>query len=441
MLNIKTNVFPMKSIPAFYNLFIYPRLGFVFLSFFLIGGDYISFDVSGLTIRMGAIAIMAAAIFLCYRGLNYIVIDIYFISISIILLLFALISSYYSISTFRSVAYIVWMVFSFYLIVPLFYNFARHNSPNVVFNAWYLTFRLYVVFLFVHLIIIQMGLAGGMGGRPHFWLFEPSYYAIFMSPYIVSSAFLLSQNQKKYIFDFILASLAMALLASMTAIIIFLFALLIWFLFSRRKILFIFVSFVLISSCFLLLYYTAKDTVGFSITVGFILSLEYDSIFSIIEQFFLRSGNRVMRILMGLHAFSENPLVGIGIGADSVYNTITSLPDHVAQWDAPWISIRETPFINIFVEAAGTMGIGGLIGFSILIFYPAYRFFMLDRSIVFKNKIFVSSMFLGYIGMLFALQFEGTFLRFYLWSTFGLCLGMLARAQFHDVKNSDINEN
>lgn len=260
--------------------------------------------------------------------------------------------------------------------------------------------------------------------RPHIWFYEPSYAAIYYAAYVGSSLYLVSSDCRWARRDLVIAILSMGMLVSATAFMGVMFSLLICLLFSKHRL-----KLVLISAVVVLLpalgtaFYLQNNKIFLQI-FGFLAKGD-GSLYGLLMETVMRGGIRPMSFLWGIDAFRQNPWTGIGFGADQSYTAGTALPPEAAQFLTPWLlNVYGAPFINPFVEAAGTMGIPGLVAFCLLCAYPVVRFMQIRKS---PDATMTNALFVGFFVMFLTLQDSGTFLRFYVWSGYAMAIGSAAR--------------
>jgi O-antigen ligase len=226
--------------------------------------------------------------------------------------------------------------------------------------------------------------------------------------------------------DLACSVLASGLLLSATSLIAIVGAVGLCVLASKNRVRLIIISIAMIAIPGAIAVYFLKDSRLFTNLFGFLVNSD-GSLYGLLFKTVLRGGNRPVLFLWGLDAFLQNPLTGIGFGADETYTELAGMPASAAEFMAPYFSdVYGAPFVNPFIEAGATMGLPGLVAFSVLTGYPIWRFFGMRRSAG-PEAVMVRAIFIGLFVMLMTMQASGTFLRFYVWSTYGLALGVAAR--------------
>jgi O-antigen ligase len=140
-------------------------------------------------------------------------------------------------------------------------------------------------------------------------------------------------------------------------------------------------------------------------------------------------------LLWGWDAFLHHPFFGIGFGADSTYTATVQPPEIVDPYERSYLQTPGTPFVNPFIEAGATMGFFGLASLIMIVIVFVARFIGIKKKHC-QEALFVRSIFVGFFVMFLTLQAEATFLRFYVWSTFGLACGAALRWRTLNVRKS-----
>jgi hypothetical protein len=394
-----------------------------FLNLLLIGADRFAISISGYTFRISIFFILAG-LFLVKRNFLFQIPKDLIASCSFFIVA-ALLSVFNGISPEKSIVYFLWLLVSIFVITHYFYYIAIQGSIEYCKSLIFNSYRIFVALLCLESAYRFLGNEPGYwGGRPYLWFYEPSYAAIYLCFYFGASAFLfLKGSHDNTMTDFIIASIGIIVLQSATG-------------FVSCSVLFVLIylsngrfwrKLIICTIVFLLLYIIANFlNLSENVMVGFIIQSLSGNV-DVLTMIVNRGGNRVGRILMGLDAFAEQPLTGIGIGADKIYTEVTTNNDLSEEFAiGGTYDITGNPFINIFIEIAGTMGVIGVIGAFYLIF-KLYKFGTHDSLVDSESKKFVVSLGCGLICMLISMQAEGTFLRFYIWSSIGLFLGATSR--------------
>ena len=392
----------------------------MFFSLLLIGGDNMAIRVGGMTLRLVFPVLMLAFAFLFQRVGGNAAINRPLAFLFFALATAAATSVMASLDPVKSIGYTIWVFFDFFVIVTLTYNLAKLYPPALTLKLWFVIYRIHAVLLLLELIrniaVTHTAL------RPHLWFYETSFLAIFMTGYFGSALFLLLRNGKSWLGDFLLSLVAMLALTSATGLFAMLLAVLLNFIVARQRVILLLVTVTLFAAFLGTLYFFFRDTVYYRLAGGFLL--DGDSFSAMIDMITGRSGNRWIRAVVAWDAFLHHPWLGVGIGGDSAYMGATPFPASVAGYLRPWMELDQgEPFTNITLEVAGTMGMAGLIPFFGILTYTVISFARAIRG----GDTEAAAFLIGFFAIFLALQFESTFLRYYLWTNLGLGLGVLAQ--------------
>src|SRR5262249_29116985 len=138
------------------------------------------------------------------------------------------------------------------------------------------------------------------------------------------------------------------------------------------------------------------ETAYFNQLIGFLLKAK-DPL-DLLGLILTRGGNRFIRAIVSYQAFVQHPWTGIGFGADEFYTTSTPGTTLAQRYFAPWISYRGSPFLNPYLEAAGTMGLAGLAAMIALTIDALRRFVVLLRAPG-KDALLAQAVFIGFFSM------------------------------------------
>lgn len=399
----------------------------VFLSLLFIGADLLAVKTASFTIRVTVLPIFLAWTLMLFSERREFMVER---AIALAALLFigaALLSLPGSYDPFRTFGHVLWVGFSFCVILPLFYSFGTHVDLPSGIHLWFWAFRVQCVLLVVEWAV---GLIGGSDDRPHLWFYEPSYVAICLAAYVGAAMYLAANGVGNARWDLVIALLTIALLASATGLMVVGLAIVLTAVLSKRRRWLVVgagAGGIVAFAAVLGVYFS--DTATYKLLFGYIWERETVEVAAIVE----RGGIRLARALFGIDAFLTHPLFGVGLGADSTYTATVHLPDLAQPFVQPWDELPGSPFLNPFVEAAGTMGVLGVVAVGALVSLSISRFLGI-RDVDDANGHIVRAYFVGFFVMFLALQVEGTLLRFYVWSTLGLTLGSAAQyrtSQWH----------
>lgn len=397
----------------------------MFLSLLLLGGDLIAIQAGGLTMRVVFPLLMSAFAFLYVRQASAIAIPTH---LSVLFFLFAIagaISTGNSLAVVKSVGYTIWVFFDFFVIIVLCYNLARLYPPEKVLSLWFMVFRIHVFLVIPEFVL---GLMQHRFERPHLWFYETSYMAIFLTSYFGSALYMMLREGKRYALDFGLAVLVMLITASATAIFGIIFAVIFNFLVARQRMKLLLWSAGLTAVFLGILFLFFHDSMYFVLVASFLVA--DGSVFDLIVG---RGGNRIIRLLVGWSAFTHHPWTGVGIGGDTAYMDAVPLPENSLQYVRPWLETKGQPFCNIFIEVLGTMGLLGFAPFCAILSYCGWQIVKVQRRPDTYSPAAMAFL-MGFFSSILAMQFEGTMLRYYLWSPLGLALGAIAQGRARTQK-------
>lgn len=289
-----------------------PFVFFMFLCLLLLGGDRIAITAAGLTLRIVFPLLMAAFFFLYLARQG----DILFDKIgSLLFLTLAVaggISTLHSLAPVKSVGYTIWVLFDFFIIISLCYNFTRLYPPEATLNIWLWVFRVHGLLIFLELAI---GIATHTLHRPVLWFYETSYLAIFMTGYFGAALYLFLRQGRAYAGDLLLATTVMLALSSATAIAGLLLCIMLNMLVAKQRAKLLLYATLLAVLFLAILYSFFQDTVYYRLVAGFLLQPNNS-----LDVIVARGGNRYIRLLIGLDAFRHYPWLGVGIGGDTAYS-------------------------------------------------------------------------------------------------------------------------
>jgi hypothetical protein len=383
----------------------------------LIGADRFGLRAGNMTLRVVFPVLVAACSLLYLRHQQNIRFPTALMVLFLLWGLAGAASSFESYDHYKSIGYTIWILFNFFIIITLFYNYAKYREPSETLSLWFLVFRIHG---FLIVLETASNLLTGMGGyRPHLWFYEPSYLAIFMTAYFGSALFMLLRQGRAYLLDFLLSALTMLLLASATGIFGVMFAILLNFFLARQRWKLLGGTLILGSLAIGTLFLFFQQTSYYHLIIGFLFSGKAD----VLDLILMRGGNRVVRVMVGWQAFLQNPWLGIGVGADNAYMDAHPYPDSAWHYIRPWTDLETgQPFCNAFVSVLGSTGILGFIPFTGILGYAGVVLRRVRRG--FGPE--AAAVLIGFFCTFLAMQLDGTVQRYYLWSPLGIALGMVA---------------
>lgn len=376
--------------------------GLVLLGLIFIGGDSLSFNVGGLTIRLVQFIFpLATIVLIILRAYTFKKMS-YFFGFGIAMLLATL----FGLSFINSLSYFIWMVYNLFFIVFVIASYIKLVGKPKALRMIRISF--YVVGILICLQALSLWAFDfdlpflvhqeHLGiYRPALWFYEPSYLATYLSFWLAYATYEALVNwQKSYFIDVIFMTALMALTTSSTA---FLAIGLVYFLgiiiFACQKRIAPKIRIITIVSIILV---TLLGILGMRIFTPHIFETFFMRIFN--EGIFGASGDRANHYKESFEMFLKNPILGVG-------------PNNYYLYLGQPSTYQPT---NVTLEIMATTGIVGLLGFYFIPGVIIYK--------TFKNKegyvaIFALAVFL------LTLQANQNYLRLYLWLFVGISLADL----------------
>jgi hypothetical protein len=432
----KTEVFQGKGL-------ILPRIGrifplfLVFLYFLFSTGELLHIVVS---IFKPKVSQIMAILLLGYLGLSFrrMTLPRSILYPSIWILLSMLVSAFLSAHPLRSCIYAGGYIFNFifYFLIPV--NLFRFFDTKDILRVYSLAFSCLGLYAVSQLIFSSIGIYDplatqrvGTIARGQAWTYEPSYYALYMTAYVMfRNALAVFGSKEEFSLKKSLKLLGINsfLLVSTSTGIIFSYP--VFFLVSMGM-------FCLRPIRRLASYARQRilKFIAICCVLGGILSWlfwEYFvmSFFKFFYFGFMMHGSFVARlegIVSCIILFIEYPLLGVGVGGvgphlfakSSLYDTHPVTLQEVESFDPT----------NVFTEILASLGIVGLLGFAWLsfAFYRSFKGVIVSAQISQSDKIVAVALFISLILMMFVLQFNQGLFRPYVWIHAGIVYGYLNR--------------
>lgn len=409
----------------------------VFLYFFTLCGDHLNVQITLFKFKLNNLfaGILLGILFLT-RKLVFIPKSILLPSIYIFLSIF--LSTLFGVHKFRSVGYLLAFLFEFvfYFIVPfnLMYQFNRMK----VFSAYLFSYKCLGIYAIMQLVLSLFGIrdpllmqwiAGGIA-RPHAFAYEPSYYALCISAFVMyyNTMFLLrdqSENRQYRFGQFALVNIFLLVSTSTGGFMAY---------------------FILLFVClgFQYLGYIGSYAIdfrsnlkkiikAFCVLVGAIGCVSFDLLSRYYLKFFILGtrhgsfGERWRGIINAWDTFIENPLLGVGLGGVGpyLYQKRTGI-DPVGLELNVFEGFDPT---NVLTEVLASLGLVGIIGF-ILLGRWVFQLFKSVHDAPFievQDKKISTALFISLIVVVIELQFNQGLFRNYIWAHTGIVCGYLAR--------------
>jgi O-antigen ligase len=304
----------------------------------------------------------------------------------------------------RSGIYLGWVLFHLVFVFALFKRMAETHAQYVV-SLWMGFFRFAILVAILQKIL-------GIQDRASFLLYEPSYFAIFLIPYLCLVAFQWQRSGRAArTVDYLL--IVLVVLATQSA------SLLLWILASFLAALIVHRRFARIAILFFLALLATLMLHEFNDRARLYIdqAIAADNSADLAIAFLSIGGNRLQRVITAWDVFWAHPWVGIGLGNFENYSRET-LP--LAEY-TEILSVEDfdvgLPATNILLEISATTGLVGLSGF--LVFWGSF----LIRPAKLRKYV---PLFWACLVTFLALMFESTYLRLYVWALWGIYSGCIS---------------
>lgn len=316
-------------------------------------------------------------------------------------------SFYFSLAPSKSLFYVFWILFNYFVFFSVFYT-AAMRLGNSVFKPILWVSRFHIVFgAFLFFADIQE--------RPASFFYEPSYLSIALIPYIVAICFNLKFVRK---YDYILL-VFYAIASQSAAFFLCLFSVLcvlvVRYFFAARNSVKSMLSAILMVIIFSVVGIGYVYTVDDLNTVIIRAIIENASIENL-QMVLMRGGNRFPRMVEAYDAISKNFFSGVGLGAYENYSLIKPVSN--PEYAEGYLSGEGQPAVNIWLEVFATAGVASFVCFVALTVYFSKRVF--SASLQYKWAL------IAVIFSIFSvMNFESNYMRAYLWCYLGMVLGMV----------------
>lgn len=346
----------------------------------------------------------------------------------------------------RCLFFFCWYGFTVLCYVVLPYLLVSLFGEKRVLKAYFISFLAvgsYAVFqLALSTVKIQDPFCGqfiidGWFVRPNGCAYEPSYYALYMTPFVMLVNFHYLANRTAPFFSFAPLQLKHLLFVNFIYVVSTststLFAYLVFFAvvfflsfnprfgFLKKAMARFFFGFLgILLACGLCFPFLMKRYFFKFFMKGFTLHGSFLQRWAMIEN--------------AWNLFLERPLFGIGLGGIPSYfydAWIEGSQKYRFVWQGIFLEgsdagIKQFEPTNVITELLGSLGIVGLLAFAFLIgtlFYYA-------RKSLSRAPISVINLAISVIVMLVVLQFNQSLLRTYIWTHFALCFALIERIGF-----------
>jgi O-antigen ligase len=352
------------------------------------------------------------------------------------LLLSMLVSALLSAHPLRCCIYAGGYIFNFifYFLIPV--NLFRFFDSKTILRTYSLAFSCLGFYAISQLALSWLGIYDplatqriGTIARGQGWTYEPSYYALYITAYVMFRNALAIFGSEEFSLKKALKLLGINtfLLASTSTGVIF----------SYPVFFFVCLGMVLQRPIRRLASYARKRILKFvaiCCALGGILSWLFwehfvMSFFKFFYFGFMTHGSFVARwegIVSCFRLFKEHPLFGVGVGGVGPYLFAKN-----SWYDTSPVTLQEVESFdptNVFTEILASLGIVGLVGFVWLsfVFYRSFRK-VFSAQVAQSDKIVAIALFISLILVMFVLQFNQGLFRPYVWIHIGIFYGYLRK--------------
>lgn len=268
----------------------------------------------------------------------------------------------------------------------------------------------------------------GMHERAQFIYFEPSYLAIGLIPYLFTAIF---WSRQKWI-DGILMVALIAFNQSANMLIAICVAFVFWLFINRRIWVSVALVVLVVLGGYVFFTIALEDAANPNHSIALWIAENGISL-DVVTTVLARAGNRVPRMQAALEMLDGHWFTGFGPG---VYlgNTANLNFNHITD-GLEYLDPAGLPVINVLLESITN---AGLIAAILLIFVFLYIIYLVITRVkhTMERRIIIGAM----IALGFMLQFESSYLRAYVWLTFGV---FVARAlhqtrQYHLIRKTGL---
>lgn len=339
-----------------------------------------------------------------------------------------LLSFFNSANLIASIGFVLFFIFNylFYFLIP--YNQFRIFSPNLLFKIYSASFYFTGTYAFCQIFFSLFGIIiPGVGqfigpiARGAAFTYEPSYYALYMTPFAMfcTAKFLLQDPSTRKMKTIFWPNFFLLISTSTGCFFSYLFFLFFLILFKRFRIIDISIKtilrkfFITCLSTLAFLWIVARNL----LVVGFLKFFYGTGIshFSVQE--------RWRWLVEYWNVFLEHPLIGVSLGAGPFYIASQKGSGSIDPLDPQILNIYSP--MNATTEVLASLGLLG--GLCFLIFFylliNSFRQTLRNPALTSEEKITLISFALSICVMLMTLQFSPSIMRAYMWIHIGLFFG------------------
>lgn len=393
----------IRTVNLFYTL--------VFLFFATLSADLLHIQIFLFKCKLNHLIASVLFVLLLFSGKQF-KLDRSILNCFLLLLASIALSLVFSKNFERSFGYLLVYIFEFlcYFIIP--FNLICQWDSERIFKLYMLSFKIIGCYAAFQLLLSFFGvydpfLTQKMWAlaRPNGLSYEPSYYALYMCPFVMFYNALYLFGEKKKVLRLLLVNFLLLISTSTGAFFAyFIFFFFAFFLAPKKKVLQLFS--VLSSSVFLAALcfpHLFKDYFLKFFYRGF---FEHHSFYE-----------RWRGIVNSFNVFLEHPLFGVGLGGVGPYLYHEKVLDGLSAVPMQ-LGLKDIEFydpMNVLTEVMASLGIFGLLSFFALgwVFLRMYR-----RA---PRSAMTSSLFLSFIVMMIVLQFNQGLFRSYIWVYSAIC--------------------
>ncbi len=371
----------------------------------------------------GQFRVMDKTLFVCFLGL----------------LSACCISSLFSCNPLRSLGYAAVAAFSYvmYFLLPL--NLFRLFDRRLLLRLYFASFIVIGVHACSQFLCGFFGMIdpfvtqvyGDKLVRAQSWTYEPSYYALFMTPFVVymNAQFLIAEKKERLSFILIVGCNALLLVSTATSGFFSYFIFLLTCLCLLPQYRGLFPQFFKRICRFALAFLVFCSGIGILFTQY--ISLTYFKFFN--WEFFkhISFRERWERITFAWKTFCEHPLWGTGLGdpEQQLYATTHFNNPHILLHH-PTLDMFDTfTMTNVFTEVLASLGLYGISVLLLTIYIMIKKLHMARKNLPRPDQIIIVPLLTSLVVMVLCLQFNQGIFRNYVWVHMAISMGFLFSAQ------------
>lgn len=380
------------------------KLFFLCFILYLSALDIVGFDVGNATIKLQLLLFPLILLFVLIKQQMKIRIDGLWV---VVFFIFCLVPSLiFSLNPLTSVGFLLGTV-SCVSVLLVTANLARRIPLDVIYTTLIYSYRGTVVSTFVFVVL-------GLQVRGHFLLYESSYWAIFLIPYISIVAYRFFCDKLRFSKVDIFAIFVGIVISQSASLVIWTLLIVFIFMFSLGKVkiihIFSLCSFIAIFSFFLVLFNARASHLYYELMAA-------DDVSSLMGVLIFLAGNRVQRLLVPIEVGSEHPFFGVGGGMLRNVAASMSVDDFTIYGQSAYdFELNSSaPGVNVILEVFAEHGLLGVVSFLILLIYVYRRTLCSPKLLPLR---------IAFVVTIISLLIESNYMRYYLWVLMGVILGL-----------------